>query len=84
MLKTLKIPAKVEDAIKIIVSFKVFFFLVITVVENLQSVKKYRDENICIEEMKEFYIKQNGLKRSTAHSVHYCNGGKYGSDILEK
>ena len=68
MLKKFTPSPLIEDVIKIVLTLKVCFFLIITGLGGIESIKENRDTNKCVEEMK------NTVK-SVAKAVHYCNGG---------
>ena len=77
MLKTIKIAPWLEDLFKVIVSLKVFIFLVITAIEGFQSMRENHHTNICVQFIKQKVSSEKiDQKEALAKSVHYCNGGK--------
>ena len=77
MLKTIKIAHWVEDLFKVIVSLKVFLFIIFNLVEGYQSMRENHHTNICIEVTKQkIFSEKIAKEEALAKSVHYCNGGK--------
>ena len=63
MLKKFTPSPLIEDVIKIVLTLKVCFFLIITGLGGIESKKENRDTNKCVEEMKNTF-------KSVAKAVH--------------
>ena len=74
MFKSFNIPPKIEDLIKIIVSFKVLIFILVGATESFLVIKGSFLMDRCIDTMTE---RLNDLdeKVNSARATHFCEGG---------
>ena len=77
MFKTFSLPKHIEDAIKVLVSFKVLIFIIVGAIESSLIIKESFLMDQCIDTIKEKIEKINteneGL--NLAKAVHFCEGG---------
>ncbi len=74
MLKTLKLPEKIEDTLKVLIAIKVLIFVLLSAIESSLVINELYIVDECIQEISKKF-ENNDDDLSKAKAVHFCAGG---------